>query len=253
MPKAKAAAARALEIDPGLAEAHISLAYASFTYDWDWAAATRHFEQARALNAAAVDGHTYYPLYLTVGKRVAEAIGVAERASAADPVSAALSHNLAVQLVLAGRFDDAVRECRRTVDLDAHFAIAYAVMASAYAAEGAYREALPAAEQAVTLDGGSPMSLAVLGHVHARLGDRRDALGIVERLREGARQRYTPSLAFAVVYTGLGDKDQAFAALDKAYEERFNRLAYLRVDPLWQSLRDDPRFDVLLRRIGLPR
>jgi serine/threonine-protein kinase len=253
MPKAQAAARRALEIDPALADAHISLGYASFTYDWDWGAAVSHFERAQALSPQVVESHTYYPFYLTVSGRHEEAIRAAERAFATDPISASLSHTLAVQLSLAGRFDEGIKECRRTIELDPNFALAHQVMAFDYAAQGKYREALPIAEKAAALDGATPMSLALLGHLKARLGDVQEALQIVERLAESSNRRYTPGLAFAVVYVGLDDRDQAFAWLDRAREERFNRLAYLRADPVWISLRDDPRFDALLRRIGLPR
>jgi hypothetical protein len=115
-----------------------------------------------------------------------------------------------------------------------------------------YREALPAIERASALSRENAMSLAFLGYGHAGVGNRSRALRILEELTQASRQRYIPALSFAVVYVGLGEKDQAFAWLEKAYDERFNRLAYLRREPVWDSLRSDPRFDDLLRRIGLP-
>ena len=123
MPKAKASAQRALEIDPDLADAHVSLAYASFTYSWDWPAATKHFDRALAFNRLTVENHTYYPFYLTVGGRSAEAIDVARRALDRNPVSASMSHNLAVQLALSRQPDAAFAECRRTLDLDPNFVV----------------------------------------------------------------------------------------------------------------------------------
>lgn len=253
MPKAKASAQRALEIDPDLADAHVSLAYASFTYDWDWPAATKHFDRALALNRLTVENHTYYPFYLTVGGRSAEAIEVARRALERNPVSASMSHNLAVQLVLSRQFDAAIEECRRTLDLDPSFALAYDVMAASLASKGMFREALPLTQKAAALSPGNMNSRALLGAVLANLGQRQEALQILEQLAASSKQRYVPAQSFAIVYTGLGDKDQAFAWLDKAYEERSNRLAYLKVEPTWDRLRSDPRFDALLRRIGLPR
>jgi serine/threonine-protein kinase len=253
MPRAVAAATRALEIDDRLAEAHISLAYASLTYDWDWTAATSHVDRARELNPSAVENHTYYPFYLTVGRRPEEAIRAAERALARDPLSAALSHNRAVQLSLAGQYDAAIDECRRTIDLDPSFAVAYEVMAASYGAKGMYREALPLIENASRLNPGNAMSLALLGYVRANLKQDREARQVLEQLAASAHERYIPALAFAAVHVGLGDKDQAFAWLEKAYEERANRLAYLAFEPTWDRLRPDPRFDDLLRRIGLPR
>lgn len=253
MPKAKASAQRALEIDPDLADAHVSLAYASFTYDWDWPAATKHFDRALALNRLTVENHTYYPFYLTIGGRSAEAIEVARRALERNPVSASMSHNLAVQLVLSRQFDAAIEECRRTLDLDPSFALAYEVMAASLASKGMFREALPLTQKAAALSPGNMNSRALLGAVLANLGQRQEALQILEQLAASSKQRYVPAQSFAIVYTGLGDKDQAFAWLDKAYEERSNRLAYLKVEPTWDRLRSDPRFDALLRRIGLPR
>jgi serine/threonine protein kinase/Tfp pilus assembly protein PilF len=253
MPRATAAASKALEIDSGLAQAHISLAYASFTYDWDWAAATRHFDQALALNASAVENHTSYPLYLTVGRHPADAIRVAERARANDPLSPALSHSLAVQLALARKFDAAIAECRHTIQLDPSFGVAYEVMAASYAAKGMTREALTLIEKASGINPGNAISLALLGYIHANLEQDREARGILERLTALSQQRYIPALAFAVVHVGLDERDEAFAWLEKAYVERSNRLAYLGMEPTWDRLRSDPRFGDLLRRIGLPQ
>jgi serine/threonine protein kinase/tetratricopeptide (TPR) repeat protein len=252
MPKAKAAAAKALEIDPNLAEAHISLGYASFTYDWDWPAATKHFTQAIALNREAVMTHGYYPFYLTVAGRDEEAIRTAKRAVDRDPVSAAASHTLAVQLALARRFDEAIQECRRTIDLDPNFAVAHDVLGGLLATKGMNREALAELEKAVALSRGAAIPLANLGYVRARVGDRAEARRVLEQLEAASKVRYTPALAFAIVQFGLGDKDQAFVSLERAYDERFNRLAYLRREPMWDALRPDPRFKDLVRRIGLP-
>ena len=254
MPKAKAAAAKALEIDGSLAEAHISLAYASFTYDWDWPAATSHFDRAIALNREAVKNHSYYPFYLTVAGRSEEAIGVARRAVDRDPVSAALSHTLAVQLALARHVDEAIEECRRTIELDPDL-----------------RRGLRRARRSACGKRHVPRSLARNGEGRGIEPRRRDVDGRsrlharpprpARAKRDGfcnssptpSKERYTPALAFAVVHVGLGENDQALNWLEKAYEERFNRLAYLRREPVWDPLRSDPRFNDLLRRINLPQ
>jgi eukaryotic-like serine/threonine-protein kinase len=253
MPKAKAAATKALEIDNDLAEAHISLGYASFTYDWDWPAAVRHFERAIAVNRDAVVDHAFYPFYLSVAGRPEEAVSAAKRALDRDPVSASNSHTLAVQFFLAGQFDAAIAECLRTIEMDPTSAVAYEVLGASYAAKGMYREALPAMETASALNRGSAMSLAYLGYVRARLGEREEARRILAQLTEDSKQRYTPALDFAIIHVGLDEKDQALAWLEKAYEERSNRLAYLKREAVWDSLRPDPRFKDLLRRIGLPQ
>ena len=133
------------------------------------------------------------------------------------------------------------------------YAVAYQVMASMYAAKGMYQEALPLMETATRLNPSNAIFLALLGYVHGNLKQASDARRILEQLSAEARQRYIPAFAFAVVHLGLDEKDQAFAWLEKAYEERENRLAILAEDPVWDGLRSDPRFDNLLRRIGLPR
>jgi eukaryotic-like serine/threonine-protein kinase len=253
MPKAKAAAAKALEIDSSLAEAHISLAYASFTYDWDWAAATRHFDRALALNREAVLNHSYYAFYLSVAGRLEEAVSVARRALDRDPVSASLSHALAVQWVLSRHLDEGIEESRRTIELDPAFAPAHDVLGMALATKGMYRDALTEIEKAVALTRGGAIPTADLGYVRARLGQRDEARQILRQLADASKERYTPAMAFAIVHVGLGEHDQALNWLDKASEERFNRLAYLRREPSWDPLRSDPRFVDLLRRINLPQ
>jgi TolB-like protein/Tfp pilus assembly protein PilF len=252
MPKAKAAAAKALEIDHDLAEAHVSLGYVSFTYEWDWLAAGEHFEQALALNPAYSTAHTFYAFYLSSLGRTAEALAVAKRALDLDPASPAVSHSLAVQLYLARKFDRASKQAHDTLEMDANFAISYAVLGEAYLSKGMYTEGLSALERYSTLSRSDAASLALLGYLHARSGERKKSLEMIEKLKAASMQSFVPALFIALVYAGLEDKDQAFAWLDKAYEERFNRLAYLKVEVLWDPLRSDPRFTGLLRRVGIP-
>ncbi|HEX7425019.1 MAG TPA: protein kinase [Terriglobales bacterium] len=252
MPKAKAAAAKALETDDGLAEAHVSLGYASFTYDWDWTAAGRHFQQALAVNFSYVSNHAFYPLYLSSLGRFEEAVAVAKRALDLDPASPAVSHVLAVQLYLARQFDQAIQQCHKTLEMDPNYAVAYAVLGQAYASRGLYREALPDLDKFSALSRGGAASLALLGYAHARLGDRNEALRMLEELSALAKRSFVTAFFFAQVYAGLEDKDQAFTWLEKACEERFNRLAYVKVEALWDPLRSDPRFAELLRRVGIP-
>jgi serine/threonine-protein kinase len=252
MPKAKAAAARALDIDPDLAEAHISLAYTSFTFDWNWPEATRHIEQALALNRGAVRDSSSYAFYLTVAGRFDEAIRVSKEAVDRDPLSASASHTYAVQLGLARHIDEAIAECRRTIEIDPNFAVAHDVLGALLSETGLYREALTENEKAVALNPLSPMFKAFLGYTRARMGQADAARRLLEELQSASAQRYTPALASAVVYVGLGDRDQALAWLEKAYAERYTRLAYLRREVVWDPLRADPRFQDLARRIGLP-
>src|SRR6266403_31926 len=251
MPKAKTAAEQGLEIDKDLAEAHVSLGYISFTYEGDWPAAGKHFEQALTLNPAYSRAHTFYAFYLSSLGRSEEALEVAKRALDLDPASPAVSHSLAVQLYLARKFDRAIEQAYDTLEMDGNFAISYAVLGEVYLAKGMYREGLPALEKYSTLSRRSATSLAFLAYSYARLGERKEALRMIEELKATSKQSLVPALFVALVYTGLEDKDQAFTWLEKAYEERFNRLAYLKVEALWDPLRSDPRFADLIRRVGI--
>jgi len=252
MPKAKAAAARALEIDNRLGEAHVSLGYVSYMYDWDWPAAGKHFEQALTLNPAYSRAHTFYPFYLSSLGRSEEALAVAKHSLDLDPASPAVSHSLAVQLYLARQFDNAIAQVHKTLELDPNFAISYELLGEVYVSRGMYRESLSELEKYSALSQGRAMSLALLGYAHARLGERSQALRVLRQLEAASKQSYTPAFSFAVVYAGLGEKDQAFAWLEKAHGERTSRLGYFKVEPLWDPLRTDPRFADLVRRIGLP-
>jgi tetratricopeptide (TPR) repeat protein len=252
MPKAKAAAVKALELDDNLAEAHVSLGWAAFTYDLDWPAAGKHLERAVVLKPAYPLAHSYYALYLGALGRSEEGLAEAKRALDLDPVSPAISHYMAVQLYIARRFDEAIEQSRKTLELDPSFSPAHGNLGEAYAAEAMYREALAEYEKFVTLSGGSPRSTARVGYAYARLGQRSQALRVLDQLGATSKQRYVPAVSFAIVYVGLGEKEQAFLWLEKAYDERTNSLAYLKVDATWDPLRSDPRFADLVRRIGLP-
>jgi TolB-like protein/DNA-binding winged helix-turn-helix (wHTH) protein/Flp pilus assembly protein TadD len=252
MPKAKAAAVKALELDDNLAEAHVSLGWAGFTYDLDWLAAGKHLQRALVLNPAYPLAHSDYSLYLGALGRSEEGLTEAKRALDLDPASPAIIHYMAVQLYLARQFDEGIEECRKTLELDPSFSPAHGTLGHVYAAKGMYREALAEYEKFATLSRGSPGSTALVGYAHARLGQRTYALRALDQLRAASKQRYVPALSFAIVYVGLGEKEQAFLWLEKAYDERTNSLAYLKVQATWDPLRSDPRFADLVRRVGLP-
>jgi TolB-like protein/Tfp pilus assembly protein PilF len=252
MPRAKAAATKALEIDDHLAEAHVSLGYISFAYDWDWSAAGKHFGQALALNPTYTKAHNWYPFYLSSRGRSQEALAVAKGALDLDPASPAVSHNLAVQFYLARKFDQAIEQCQKTIEMDANFAVAYQVLGQAYLARGMNREALPVLEKYSEVSRRGVDSVALLGYTHARLRERSLALQMLEQLKAASKEHFVPSFFFALVYAGLEDKDQAFSWLEKGCEERYTRFAYLKLEALWDPLRSDPRFSELIRRVGIP-
>lgn len=251
MPKAKTAAVKALEIDDRLAEAHGSLGWASFTYDWDWPAAAKEFERAVALNPGYPHAHVLYSFYFGALGRSEEALAEVKRARDLDPASPAIENIIAVQLYLARQFDQTIQQCRKTQEMDPNFPSTYWVLGDAYAAKGMYREALVEYEKYAAFIPGNPLALAYVGYAHARLGERNRALRGLEQLRAASTQRYVPAVSYALVYVGLGEKEQAFTWLEKACEERTNFLAYLKVHAIWDPLRSDPRFKDLLRRVGL--
>jgi tetratricopeptide (TPR) repeat protein len=239
-------------IDDHLAEPHVSLGYVSFIYDGVWSAAGKHFEQALALNPAYTGAHTFYAFYLSSLGRSEEALAVAKRAVDRDPASPAVSHSLAVQLYLARQFDQAIEQAHNTLEMDARFAISYQVLGEVYLSKGMYREALLALEQFSALSRSSATSRALLAYSHARLGEHSAELRIIEELTAASKHSLVPALLVALIYAALDDRDQAFSWLEKAYEERFYRLAYVKVDALWDLLRSDSRFADLLRRVGIP-
>jgi TolB-like protein/Tfp pilus assembly protein PilF len=252
MPKAKAAATKALELDPHRAEPHVSLAYASFTYDRDWPAAGRHFERAKAIQQAYVMSHAFYPLYLSSRGRSEESISVARGALALDPAAAAVSHALAVQLYLARFFDRAVEQCQQTLELDPSYEPAYPVLGQVYSLTGKYEDAAKEFEKSLAVTRRSTWVLSLLGYARARSGSRRQAKEIIAELETTSKRSFVPALCFALVYAGLEEADQAFTWLAKASDERHNRLAYIKVEALWDPLRSDPRFAELLGGFGIP-
>ncbi len=251
MPKAKSAAIKALEIDPRLAEAHVSLGYASYIYDFDWADAGMHFDHAIELDGAS-KAHPFYPLFLSSLGESEAAIAAARDALSRDPASPSLSHSLSIQLYLARQFDEAIEQSKKTLELDANFPAAYAVLGQCYSSKKLLPEALDAAQKLTTQTRSSAQGLGLLGFVQAQLGNRAEAQRVLDELAAASKRGYTPAFYFAMVYAGLGDKDRAFTWLDKAYDERFARLAYLRQEEFWSPIRGDARYAKLVTRIGFP-
>jgi TolB-like protein/DNA-binding winged helix-turn-helix (wHTH) protein len=183
IPKAKATALKAVELDEGLAEAHVSLGMVRFVYDWDWPEAGKQFEQALALNPAYPLAHMWYSYYLMALGRSDESLAEMKRAVDLDPVSPELSHYTAWLLGLIGRYDEAIAQERQTLEMDPGFPPAHSVLAGAYAAKGMYREALAEIEKLSALSPGSPVALVALASVHAPLGERSRDSGSSGRFR----------------------------------------------------------------------
>ena len=250
-PKAKDAANRALEIDPKLAEAHASLAFVKFGYDWDWTAAERGFKQAIQLNPGYSFAHNFYALLLAALGRFDEAMVHARDAHDLDPLSLPIHTNVGWLLYLSRRYDEAIKQYLKTIDLDAGFPLVHRRLAQSYVQTGLYSEAEVEYQKAAVLSGDDIELLSARGHFFALVGDKDKANEVLRQLDVAAKHRYVPSYLVARIHLGLGEIDRVFELLDQAFDERYGYLAYLDVEPMFDPIRQDPRFEELMRRVGL--
>jgi TolB-like protein/DNA-binding winged helix-turn-helix (wHTH) protein len=251
MPEAKAAALRALQIDPTLAEAHNSLANVHLLYDWDLAASEKEFRRAIELDPDFTTAHHWYSHTLMVLGRTEESLAESQRALELEPMHLVINGHLGWHYYYARQYDQAIEQYRKTLELDpAPLFQRYA--AWAYLQRGKHREAIDALRVALGA-GRNPPVEGELGHALAVAGRRAEALAVLEGLRQLSATRYVSPYSVALVHAGLGDRDQAFAWLDKAYDERSDYMPYLKLEPMLDGLRSDPRFDALVRRVGLLR
>ncbi|MBA2646000.1 MAG: winged helix-turn-helix domain-containing protein [Pyrinomonadaceae bacterium] len=250
--RAEEAAAKALEIDPALAEAHSALGYVKH-FNWDWAAAEQEFKRAIELNPNYAHAHSFYAGYLMSRGRAEESLAASNRARELDPFSLSISVHRGFLLGNARRYDEASEQLRRVIAMDPNHYHAYWFLGHIYAFNGQLDEAVAASEKAVSLSGRAPSALGMLGLVYGLAGRKGEATKVLNELLELNERRYVTPAALAYVYIGLGDKDQTFVWLEKAYQERSYYIAWLKVNPIVDSLRSDPRCDDLLRRAGLPQ
>jgi TolB-like protein/Tfp pilus assembly protein PilF len=248
--QAKRAASEALRHDEMLAEPHISLAHAYF-HEFNWPAAEREFKRGLGLNPNYAVGHFYFANYLLAQGRFQDALTEAQHAKALDPVSLPVRSNTAMALYYRGQYDQAIEQCLQVLEIDPRFARSYEDLGRVYWEKGMRREAIAAFEKAVTYSRRGALYIAQLGHAYAAAGRREAAFGLLKELTDRARRRYVSPYAFAVVYTGMGNNDQAFAWLNKACDERASILPFLKSNPTLASIRSDPRFRRLLRRMNL--
>ncbi len=251
-PEAKAAASKALEIDDTLAEAQTSLANISFMYEWDWPAAQRAFKRALEIDPANANAHHYYSHFLTAMGRTVESLSESRRALELEPLSLPMNNHLGWHYLYARQYDQAIEQLRRAIEMDMNYTNAHLYLGSAYVQKGMFREAIAQLEAAVSTSKGSTQAVAGLGHAYATSGNKQQARALLEELKRRAKQGPVPSFDLALIYIGLREKTQAFNWLEKAYEEHEIGLVYLKVDPIFDSLRTDPRFQDLVRRVGLP-
>jgi TolB-like protein/Tfp pilus assembly protein PilF len=250
LPKAKTAALKALELDSTLADAHPPLALVKSQYEWDWAGAEREFRRAIELNPNYVDGRYFYAyVYLSPMGRHAEAIAQMKQALETDPLSLIVNANLGGIYYWARRYDEAIAQCRRTLEIDADFVVAHARLRELYEQKGMYEQAI--AEQQ-RMDEESRRRAPLLENAYRAGGGQGYWQKLLELTMDRAKREYTAPTRLAQIYARLGDDRRAFEWLERACRERDVFLGNLKVDPSYDSLRSDPRFADLLRRIGLP-
>jgi len=251
LPKAKAAAIKALELDSTLGEAHNSLAFCLDGFDWDFDSAGKEFQRAIELNPSYATAHHWYAWHLSLVDRYDEAIVEMRKAENLDPLSLIINADLAELLVLAHSYEESIRQSRKTIEMDPNFAFAHIQLAQAYLAKHMNEDAVAELQNAVQLSGGSPTAIANLARAYVASGKRSEAVKLLNDLKKRSNPVSSHASEIAVIYATLGDTDQAMNWLEKGYEERFNPGVLLR--PGFDALRSDPRFQNLVRRIGLPR
>ncbi len=249
LPKAKAAAIKALELDSALGEAHNSLAFCLDGFDWDFDSAGKEFRRAIELNPGYATAHHWYAWHLSLLGRYDEAIVEMRKAENLDPLSLIINADLAELLVLAHSYDESIRQSRKTIEMDPNFALAHNQLGQAYLQKQMHDEAIAELQKAVQLSAGSPTCIANLARVYAASGKRSEAAKLLSDLKKRSNPGYSHASEIAVIYAALGDKNQAMTWLEKGYEERFNPGVLLR--PGFDPLRSDPRFQDLVRHIGL--
>jgi TolB-like protein/DNA-binding winged helix-turn-helix (wHTH) protein/Flp pilus assembly protein TadD len=250
LPKAKAAAIKALELDSTLGEAHNSLAFIMDGFDWDFESGGKEFRRAIELNPGYATAHHWYAWHLSLLGRYDEAIAEMRKAENLDPLSLIINADLAELLVLAHSYDESIRQSRKTIEMDPNFALAHNQLAQAYFHKHMYDEAVAELQKAVQLSGRSPTCIANLARAYAASGKKSEAVQLLSELKRRSSPGYSNAAEIAMIYASFGDMEQAMNWLEKGYEERFNPGVLLR--PGFDPLRSDSRFQSVVHRIGLP-
>jgi len=253
IPKAKAAATKALEMDDTLAEAHTSLAYIRLNYDWDWAGAEREFKRAIELDPNYANAHHWYSHYLIAMSRPEESLAESKRALELDQLDMVMNLHLGWHYIYAHQYDLAIEQFRKTLEMDPNYGLTHWYLGQAYAQKGMYAEAETELRKAKNLLQQIVAVDADIGYAYAASGKGGEAKKVIDELKQLSKQRYVSSYYIALIYAGLGEKDLAFEWLENAYKERSDLLVYLNRDPRLDSLRPDPRFADLVKRVGLPQ
>ena len=251
LPKAKAAATKALELDGTLSEAHNSLAFCFDAFDWDLESAGKEFQRAIELNPGYATAHHWYSWHLSLLGRYDEAIEEMRKAKSLDPLSLIINADLAELLSIAHFYDESIIQSRKTIEMDPNFALAHNQLAQAYLQDHMNAEAIAELQKAVELSASCPTCIANLARAYAASGRTSESEKLLSDLKKHSNGGYSDAAEVSMVYAALGDKDQAMHWLEIGYEQRFNPGVLLR--PGFDPLRSDPRFQDLVHRIGFPR
>jgi serine/threonine-protein kinase len=250
-PKAKTFNDKALEIDNDLAPAHSIKAYIGLMFDWDWPAAERDAKKAIELNPGYAFSYIIYALYLDFMGRFDEAITEMKRALNLDPLSLIINYDMGVIYHCARRYDEAMKWYQKTLEIEPNYGVAIYQMGTSYAVQGNYKEAVKCFKKALRLTGGLPWAVSWLSYVYSKLGKREEAENLLQELHDRSTKEYIHPSCFANAYSGLGDFDKAFKNWNDAYEEREPIFCMLKVFPDFDRFRSDPRFDELLEKLNL--
>ncbi len=249
--RAKAAATKALEIDESLAEAHATLGAEKMFQEWDWVGAEKEFKRAIDLNPGYATAHSWYAQHLLAMGRFREGLEESKRAQQLDPFSLIINAGLAHRLYWARQYDQAIEQSQKTIELDPNFALAHWDLGLEYEQTGAPGQAIAEMTKAVSFSESNCLMMAGLGHAYAVSGNRAAALKIARELEKRSHMEYVDPYAIALVYAGLAEKDQAFAYLEKAYEQHSPLFSFLNVEQMLDPIRSDLRFQLLVHRVGL--
>jgi len=251
MPKAKAAAHRALEIDNGLAEAHAVLADVEWSYDWDVAAADASFQRALQINPSYATAHQWYALYLSNLGKNEQAIAQINRAQELDPRSLIIQANVGWCYYAAHRYDEAIEQLKKFTESEPNFWLVHSILGQVYLSKGNLPDAIRELELADSLSPHTMRNMALLGATYALAGRRAEARKLLDELISLSKKRYIAPAYMAIPCIGLGQKDQAFDWLEKAYDDRSDWMVLLQTDPVFDPIRSDPRFRNLLHKVGV--
>jgi tetratricopeptide (TPR) repeat protein len=250
--RAKATALKALSLDDKLAEAHAALAAVKLWREFDWEGGERGFRKAIDLNRSYSTAHLWLSLYLAAVGKMDEALSEIRFALGLDPLSRVINLNLARIFYFARRFDEGVQQCLKTVEMFPDYLIAYRRLGMTYGEKGLFDEAEAAFRKALHLSEKDSETMSAMAYVYSSCGRTGEAQQVLEQLNELASEDYVSPYSLARVHIGLGQIDEAFAQLDKTYQERHGILSYVKVEPMFDRIRSDERYSDLLRRLGLP-